>query len=84
MSVGDIRKSEIKIINKEKWKFDFRENGYVIVSRYSGGQVTDKKKQNPHWEKYLHAHNLESCLQYVYTSYAGQCPVLRYDELESA
>lgn len=78
----DIKKSEIKIINGEKWRFLFRENGYVIVERLVFG--LNGKKENIHWQRYLHGVNLESCLQYIFTVYNGSCGVLKYDDLKSA
>jgi len=79
---SDIKRSEIKIVNGDKWKFDFRENGYVIVSAIKREVV--KKKEVVSWQRYLHAPDLESCLQYVYTTYNGGCDILKYEELESA
>lgn len=79
----DIKRSDIKLINGDKWRFDFRENGYVIVSGYEGGGQTGKKKKEvPKWRPYLHAPDLESCLQYVFNTYNGSCEYLKYEELE--
>ena len=79
---NNIRKSEIKLINGNKWKFDFRENGYVIVSDIN--TVTVGKKDEVKWRVGLHGINIEACLQYIFTTYNGKCGILKYDELEDA
>ena len=85
MDYIDIKKTEVKIVNGDKWQFQFRENGYVIVSMYRGGKGEGKKGKDvkSHWQRYLHGVNLEACLQYVYSSYNGNCEFLKYEELES-
>ena len=79
---NDIKKTEIKLINGDKWKFDFRENGYVIVSDIT--TVKKGKKDEIVWRVGLHATNLESCLQYIWTSYNGKIKPIDYKELEDA
>ena len=82
----DIKKTEIKRINKAKWRFDFRENGYVIVSAYMSGKGEGKngKDCKSHWQKYLHAVDLDACLSYVYIVNGGKGKPYNYDELEDA
>ena len=77
----DIRKSEVKLIGTDKWKFDFRENGYVIVS--SLVRTTKGKKEEVKWSVGLHGVSIDACLQYVYSDYRGKCGVLDYDKLET-
>ena len=79
--VDDVRKTEYKIIHGEKWRFQFRENGYVIVSDIT--TVKKGKKDVVIWRTGLHGTNLEACLQYVFSSFNGKAKFLQYDELES-
>ena len=72
----DITKSEIKRINKDNWRFDFRENGYIVVSKVG---VANNEVS---WQPYLHAVSLGACLQYIFKHYDGECGVLNYEELE--
>ncbi len=81
-AINDIRKSEIKIIHGDKWRFEFRENGYVVVSKLR--RTIKGKNEVVDWQRYLHAPDLQSCLQYVYVTYDGKCGVLKYDDLEDA
>lgn len=76
----DIRKTDIKLINGDKWKFDFRENGYVIVSDIT--TIKKGTKDEVVWRVGLHGTNLESCLQYVWTTYNGNVEAIDYKELE--
>ena len=82
MLYNDIIKTEVKIINGDKWQFEFRENGYCIVSAFRVTQA--KGKDVISWQRYLHGVSVESCLQYVYSTYNGDVGFLEYDELESA
>jgi len=72
----DVKISEYKIINGDNWRFDHRENGYIIVSKVI------IKNNEASWQPYLHAVSLEACLQYVFTHYDGKCGILEYEELQ--
>ena len=73
--MNDIKKSEIKTIENQKWKFDHRENGYVILSLMS----TEKEKVK--WSMQLHAVDIEACLNYIFKYYRGRCGYLTYNDL---
>ena len=77
MKYDDIIKTEIKKIHGDKWRFMFRENGYVILEKFRQGEKLE-------WYTHLHGVSLDACVQYVYQAYNGHCGVLIYDELEDA
>ncbi len=81
-AIHDIKVTEIKIVHGDKWRFDFRENGYTIVSKLR--KTIRGKKEIVDWQRYLHAPDLQSCLQYIYTVYDGKCGILKYDDLKDA
>ena len=77
-----IRKSETKFIQGDKWKFDFRENGYVVVSKCEKIKNSEGI-ENVIWRMYFHGVDLEACMQYLFVKY-GELKILHYDELEIA
>ena len=82
MDYDDIRKSEIKLVNNDKWRFDFRENGWVVLKKMS--KIIVKKKEEVTWQTQLHGVDKESCLQYIYSYYNGNIKPLVYEEMEVA
>lgn len=78
----DVKITEVKRVNGTKWQFQFRENGYVILSMYS--EIKKGTKYVPHWQSQLHAINIEACMQYIYKENNGSCDYLNYEDLESA
>ena len=72
----DIVKSEIKLICEKKWRFDFRDNGYVKVIN-----ITDCPDAKIH---FLHAPDIESCLSFVYSNCSNCGDYVPYDQLENA
>lgn len=86
MPIEDIKKSEIKRVRNQKWKFDFRENGYVVLSLMITKIERKAKKEIEvvEWQRQLHAPDLESTLNYVFKFNRGKCGYLVYEELESA
>lgn len=85
MPIEDIKKSEIKKVKDQKWKFDFRENGFVVLSLMKTTMKKLKKVDTVvvGWEMQLHAVDLESTLNYIYKFNRGKCGYLNYEELES-
>ena len=80
--VPDIKRTDTKLIQGDKWRFDFRENGYVIVSKCE--KITNSEgKENVIWRMYFHGVDLEACMQYLFVKY-GELKILHYDELEIA
>ncbi len=75
----DIKKEVIKIIYGEKWKFSFKESGWVVLSA-----STVDKDNNIKWQTYIQAIDLESCLQYVFSYNRSRGEFLVFDELEDA
>lgn len=78
----DVKKTEVKIINGTKWQFEFRENGYVILSMYS--EIKEGKAFVPHWQSQLHAVDVSACMQYVYVANNRKGEFLNYDDIEVA
>lgn len=76
----DIKKSEIKIVNGDKWRFDFRENGWVVLRKMRKDFL--KKKEVVSWDMQLHGVDVESCLQYIFSYYNGNINPLKYEELQ--
>ena len=81
-NLEDVKKTEVKKINGTKWQFQFRENGYVVLSMYS--EIKKGTKLVPHWQSHLHAVNIDACMQYIYKANNGKCDYLNYEDLESA
>ena len=78
----DIIKTEVKKVNGTKWQFQFRENGYVILSMYS--EVKKGKEYVVNWKSQLHAVDINACMQYIHADSNGKCEFLNYEDLESA
>lgn len=78
----DIKKTEVKKIHGTKWQFQFRENGYVVISMCE--QVKKKEVVTIVWKRHFHGVDVGSCLQYIYASNNHKGEYLNYDELESA
>jgi len=75
-SANDIRKTEIKSVHGQKWRFLFRENGYVIA------QVPVMVKKDLVWKTQIHAVDLGSALQYIWSTFNGKIDRLKYEDLE--
>ena len=81
MNIKDsIIKTEIKTVLNQKWKFEFRDNGYVILSLLS--KSMEKQKEVAKSTMQLHGVDLESCLNYIFKYNRGRCGYLVYDEME--
>ena len=79
-TIGDIRKSEYKTIHDDKWRFDFRENGYVIISI---GTITKEEndKEVIKWTMRFHGVDLHTCITYIF-KYYGEKKLIHYEDLE--
>lgn len=78
----DIKKTEVKKVNGTKWQFQFRENGYVILSMCS--EIEKGKDFVVKWQNQLHAVDINACMQYIHADSNGKCDFLKYEDLESA
>lgn len=74
----DIRKTVFKLFKGDKWRFDFRENGYVILSTVS---ASGKNKDVLKWVSQFHGIDLDSCLKYLASSYRMVNAVI-YEDME--
>ena len=79
----DIKKSDIKIINNDNWRFDFRENGYVVIYIYKNGFVKDSNNESKvaHWMMKFHGVDLHTCIAYIF-KYYGEKKLIHYDDLD--
>ena len=76
----DINHSDIKIIQEDRWKFDFRENGYVIISICSIN-IDENNKEVIDWTMMFHGVDLHTCIAYIF-KYYGENKIIHYEELE--
>lgn len=79
-------KEEIKLIDGDKWKFEFRPNGYIKVFKIQDTTTKDearKGKKSFKWYQHFHGVGLDSCMQYIFKYYNGKCGVLVYEDLKN-
>ena len=73
----DIRKTEIVKVYGIRWRFLFRENGYVIIQT-----ISSKASKKIEWVTQLHGISVDACLQYIWTANGSKGEPLQYENLE--